>query len=108
MQAYSHPADWWTLGVLMYALLVGEVSYYSADLSSLLKKEVIASTFCSHFSQMAEFHCQKEEKSMITFFSTLSWEETTILRWQRKSIVTCTSCRQSTLSPRNVARLSET
>ena len=26
MQAYSHSADWWSLGILMYALLVGEVS----------------------------------------------------------------------------------
>ncbi len=27
MQPYSHSADWWTLGILMYTLLVGEVSF---------------------------------------------------------------------------------
>ena len=36
MQPYSHSADWWTLGVLMYALLVGEV----IKLSVILKLEM--------------------------------------------------------------------
>ena len=46
MQPYSHSADWWTLGVLMYALLVGEVIV----LSVILKLEMSVSVSVTRYS----------------------------------------------------------
>ena len=34
MQPYGHSVDWWSLGILMYTLLTGEVSTYCSTINS--------------------------------------------------------------------------
>lgn len=52
-ESYTHAVDWWSLGVLMYAMLVGEVSVeklLSIGSYFINTINVLAVPFCHHSS----------------------------------------------------------